>query len=366
VIVLVPAYEPDRRLVELVRDLLTADPAQHLLVVDDGSGPSFAGLFDAAATLGAVVVRHDRNRGKGRALKTGFHHAQALWPGEDVVCADSDGQHTPADVLAVAAQVAASRTAMVLGARRFTGPVPSRSRLGNGLTRRLFFLTTGIDLTDTQTGLRAYPAEMLGWLCEVDGERFEYELELLLRARDAGHAIVEVPISTVYLDDNASSHFRPVRDSARVYAPLVRFAASSGLAAGIDYALLFLLHALTGSLALSVVGARATSASVNYATNRRFVFRRGGPASAPRYAALVTVVLAANWALMHALVMVLGAGLLLAKLVTEGLLLFVSYAVQQRYVFARAVGRPAGGRRSAGVDHGERLVEASAQRPPEP
>ncbi|MFL6152462.1 MAG: hypothetical protein ACJ72B_08785 [Ornithinibacter sp.] len=100
----------------------------------------------------------------------------------------------------------------------FTGQVPSRGRLGNGLTRRLVFVTTGIDVTDTPTGLRAYPAEMLGWLCEVDGERFEDELELLLRALDAGHAIVEVPISTVHLDDNAGSQFRPVRDSVRVYA----------------------------------------------------------------------------------------------------------------------------------------------------
>jgi putative flippase GtrA len=333
-IVLVPAYEPDGRLVDLVHDLLAADPTLHVLVVDDGSGAASHGVFDASAALGAVGVAHEVNRGKGRALKTGFHHAAALWPGEDVVCADSDGQHTPADVLAVARRVTASRTAMVLGARQLTGPVPSRSKLGNRLTRRLFFLTTGIDLTDTQTGLRAYPAEMLRWLCEVEGERFEYELELLLRAHDAGHAIVEVPISTVYLDGNSSSHFRPVRDSARVYAPLVRFAASSALAAAIDYTLLFLLHAITGSLAASVVGARVTSAGVNYATNRRFVFRRGGPTSAPRYAALVAAVLVVNWLLMHTFVVVLGTGLLPAKLVTEGLLLFVSYTVQQRLVFA--------------------------------
>jgi putative flippase GtrA len=332
-IVLVPSFEPDARLVDLVRGLVAADPALHVLVVDDGSGPAHAHLFDAVMALGAVVVRHDVNRGKGRALKSGFHHAAALWPGEDVVCADSDGQHTPHDVLAVVERVAASRTAMVLGARQFTGPVPNRSRLGNGLTRRLFFLTTGIDLTDTQTGLRAYPAEMLGWLGEVDGERFEYELELLLRAHDAGHAIVEVPISTVYLDDNASSHFRPVRDSARVYAPLARFAASSGLAAVLDYFLLFVLHALTGSLALSVLGARVASAGVNYTTNRRFVFHRGGPASAPRYAALVTAILAANWTLMHTFVVALGTSLLLAKLITEGLLLPLSYAVQHRFVF---------------------------------
>ena len=86
---------------------------------------------------------------------------------------------------------------------------------------------------------------------------------------------------------------------------------------------------------MSVVGARATSAGVNHATDRRVVFRRGGPTSAPRYAALVAAILAANWALMHSFVVVLGAGLLLAKLVTEGLLLFVSYAVQHRFVFAR-------------------------------
>jgi glycosyltransferase involved in cell wall biosynthesis len=362
-IVLVPAYEPDGRLVDLVRDLLAAAPGLHVLVVDDGSGPAFAEVVDATAALGAAVVRHDANRGKGRALKTGFHHAAALWPGEDVVCADSDGQHTPADVLAVADRVAASRTAMVLGARRFTGPVPSRSKLGNGLTRRLFFLTTGIDLTDTQTGLRAYPAEMLGWLCEVDGERFEYELELLLRARDAGHAIVEVPISTVYLDGNSSSHFRPVRDSARVYAPLLRFAASSGLAAVTDYALLFVLHALTGSLALSVVGARVSSAGVNYATNRRFVFRRGGPTSAPRYAALVAAILAANWALMHTFVVVLGTGLLLAKLVTEGLLLFVSYAVQQRFVFARRATGGAPRTTTAAATTADAVSPASAASP---
>ena len=270
------------------------------------------------------MVRHETNRGKGRALKTGFHHAAALWPGEDVVCADSDGQHTPADVLAVAAGVTASRTAMVLGARRFTGPVPSRSRLGNGLTRRVFFLTTGIDLTDTQTGLRAYPAEMLGWLLRGGGRALRVRAGAAAararrRARDRR---------------GADQHGVPRRQRlvalppgarlGRVYAPLLRFAASSALAAVIDYALLFVLHGLTGSLVVSVVGARASSAGVNYATNRRFVFRRGAPTSAPRYAALVAAILAANWALMHTFVVGLGTGLLLAKLVTEGLLLFVS------------------------------------------
>ena len=337
-IVLVPAYEPDGRLVDLVRTLRRVQPALHVLVVDDGSGPVHAPVFAAAAASGAVVVRHDANRGKGRALKTGFRQAARLWPGEDVVCADSDGQHTPDDVLAVAARVAGSRTAMVLGARQFTGPVPSRSRLGNAVTRRLFMLTTGVDLTDTQTGLRAYPAEMLDWLCGVEGERFEYELELLLRAHGAGHTVVEVPIRTVYLDGNASSHFRPVRDSLRVYAPMARFAASSALATAVDYVLLLLLHALTGSLLLSVVGARVASAAGNYRTNRRFVFTRGSSSSAVRYAALVAAVLGANAALMQLLVGSVGLALVPAKVATEALLLAVSYAVQRRFVFAAPAG----------------------------
>lgn len=334
-IVLIPSYEPDERLVALVREIRSAAPRLEVLVVDDGSGAAYRPLFDAAGDAGAVVVRHEQNRGKGRALKTGFWTAAALWPGEDIVCADSDGQHTVPDILAVADRVARDRAAMVLGARQFTGPVPTRSRLGNGITRRLFFLTTGQDLTDTQTGLRGYPASMVPWLVEVPGERFEYELELLLRAGDAGLGIVEVPIATIYLDGNASSHFRPLQDSARVYAPMVRFGASSAVAAVIDYAALFLLFGATGSLVTAVVGARATSAGANYLANRRFVFGRSDAGSGRRYAALVLAVLAANWALMHVLFVWLGAGLLLAKVVTESLLFFVSYAVQSRLVFGR-------------------------------
>ena len=337
-IVLVPAYEPDQRLVALVHRLHQEAPELKVLVVDDGSGPAYSQVFHAARAAGAVVVHHDVNRGKGRALKTGFRYAAELWPHEDLVCADCDGQHTPEDILRVADKVAESRTAMVLGARQFTGPVPSRSRVGNSITRRLFFLTTGISLSDTQTGLRAYPAEMLDWLCGVDGDRFEYELELLLRARSAGHQIVEVPIATVYLDGNSSSHFRPLQDSVRVYAPMIRFAASSATAAIVDYVLLFLLHALTGSLVASIVGARVASASVNYATNRRFVFgrdsanRQGSPL---RYAGLVLAILLANWALMHAFVVAGGWSLLVGKVVTEAVLFFVSYAVQHRFVFGR-------------------------------
>lgn len=137
-------------------------------------------------------------------------------PGEPVVCADCDGQHTPADIARIAALVAPGT--MVLGGRRFTGPtsggpVPLRSKVGNAVSRWLFGAVAGVGVHDTQTGLRAYPADLLPWLQSVPGDRFEYEFSLLLRASGAGVLIVEVPIETIYLDANASSHFRPVQDS---------------------------------------------------------------------------------------------------------------------------------------------------------
>ena len=119
-IVLIPAYEPDHRLVGLVDEL--HDAGQRVVVVDDGSGPAYAAVFEAVRRRGGTVLTHPVNRGKGAALKTGFQYAG----GDDVVCADADGQHRVEDILRVAAQV--ERTGRTtLGVRQFTGPVPLRS-----------------------------------------------------------------------------------------------------------------------------------------------------------------------------------------------------------------------------------------------
>lgn len=164
------------------------------------------------------------------ALKTGFRHIARAYPGDPVVCADPDGQHRVADVVHVADRLRSTgRT--VLGVRRFDGAVPLRSRVGNAVTRLLFRAATGQPVRDTQTGLRAYPGHLLAWLQTVPGERFEYEMNLLLYAARAGHPTDEVVIATTYVDDNASSHFSSLSDSVRIYRPLLRFAALSLLTA---------------------------------------------------------------------------------------------------------------------------------------
>jgi glycosyltransferase involved in cell wall biosynthesis len=225
-IVLLPAYQPGEPLRALLTDLRAAAPDAGVVVVDDGSGPGSADVLRAAGDLGATVLRHERNRGKGAALKTGFGYAAEHHPGHDVVTADVDGQHDVGDILRVAGAVRDSGR-LVLGVRRFDTRTPLRSRFGNTLTQALFRAVTGHGVQDTQTGLRAYPAGLLQWLCTIPGDRFEYEMNVLLYAAGAGHPIDEIVVATTYLNENASSHFDPLSDSVRIYWPLLRYAATS-------------------------------------------------------------------------------------------------------------------------------------------
>lgn len=217
-VVLIPVYRPGPTLPELVREL--RPEAAHVLVVDDGSGPEAEPLLATVAAPGVTVLRHPANRGKGAALKTGFRHAMRAHPGRAVVCADADGQHHAREVRQVAARVGQG---IVLGVREFDS-MPARSRFGNTLTRLLFHAVTSRRVADTQTGLRAYPAELLDRLCGVPGDRFEYEMNVLLEAARSGLPIDEVPVATTYLDDNSGSHFSGVSDSVRIYRPLLRYA----------------------------------------------------------------------------------------------------------------------------------------------
>ncbi|MGW4928231.1 glycosyltransferase [Agromyces sp. NPDC004153] len=353
VVLLIPAYEPGERLVALVDELLAARPDLAVAVVDDGSGPAFDDVFAAVEARGCLVQRHPRNRGKGRALKAGLELVADRFPGEAVVTADCDGQHTAADILMVADRIAAASDAesIVLGVRRFDGPdVPRRSRHGNQVSRLAYRAMTGQDVRDTQTGLRGYPAAAIPWLLGVAGDRFEYEFRVLLGARAAGFALEQVDIDTVYLDGNRSSHFRAIGDSLRVVAPIVRFALSSMLAFVVDTAVFLVLHVLTGSLLVAVVAARAVSGSVNFAINRSRVFDggRGIPLgrAAGRYAALAAVLLAANYGAIDALTTI-GVPLLAAKLATEATLFLASFDLQRSIVFAGSMrARPLRGERA--------------------
>ncbi len=226
--VLIPAWQPSAILPQLVA-ALTHRGFGVIAVIDDGSRTTLQPFFTQAAAIPRVeLLRHPVNRGKGRALKTGFAHLLEVHPQlRGVLTADADGQHTPGDIERVGRALLARPWEPVLGSRRFAADVagvPWRSRWGNTFARQSFRLFTGFRFGDTQTGLRGLPFALLPSLLAVPGERYEYEMAMLAELCRTGHAPSETLISTVYLENNRGSHFHFFRDSVRVYLMLLGLA----------------------------------------------------------------------------------------------------------------------------------------------
>ncbi|MBS5879219.1 MAG: bifunctional glycosyltransferase family 2/GtrA family protein [Clostridium sp.] len=335
-IVVIPAYEPDEKLLRVVAEL-KRDTDYAIVVVNDGSSEAAEPVF-AALPEGVTLLRHAQNRGKGRALKTAYEYIAAHFPqSEGIVTVDADGQHLPADVVRVSEDWEAHPETLVLGSRRFTGTVPWRSRAGNAITRVVFRLSTGVSVYDTQTGLRAFAVSRIPMMLEMRGERYEYEINVLLYATRQHMPIREVTIETVYIADNASSHFHPMRDSWRIYKMILLFAASSLLAAAVDYVLVLSLSALFAKqaqgLLWSVVLARVISSFLNYMLNRKLVFEDCSRRSVFRYYLVAAGIMAANYGLLSLISGVMP--LALAKLLVELALYPLSFYLQRRFVFAR-------------------------------
>lgn len=333
VIVLIPAYKPDERLITLTRELI----AQRLdvLLVDDGGKETYAPVFEACRALGAAVEVHAVNQGKGRALKTGINAALLRWPDlKGIVTADADGQHTVRDILRLIAALEEHPNTLVLGSREFSGDVPFKSRWGNRITRAVYELASGVRVRDTQTGLRALPRCALEAMILIEGERYEYEMNVLLKLRDMKIGVYEVPIETIYIDDNAGSHFNPVRDAFRIYLVIFRYLFSSVTSFAVDYLLYWLCLGLRISPLISYALARLVSSQVNYHLNKHTVFSgRGGRHSMVKYYALAVVQAAIGAALVQYLPTVLPISAAVIKIPVDIVLFAVSYVIQRDYVF---------------------------------
>ena len=386
-IALIPAYEPDRKMLGVIADL--GKTGFDVVVVDDGSGPEYAELFEQAAERlpgksgrGVTLLIHDVNRGKGAALKTGldFINNFMVIRGEEtqnvIVAVDADGQHLAVDALRAAHTAQGNPGTLVLGSRILNKKaaassgvqsadhasrgnaetVPLRSRFGNAVTRQIFRLATGVPVYDTQTGLRAFTADLIPSLLAVSGDRYEYELNVLMDFAGRGIPIREIEIETVYLEGNKSSHFDTVRDSYRIYKEIAKYAATGGQKANgikstakqaakfsassfasflIDYAMYALLLMIGPGLVFANIGARLISSAANYTINRKLVFRSGKKVatSAVQYFALAAFILAGNTFVLHTMVASLGINSMAAKVLTEVLFFMISWTVQRYVVF---------------------------------
>ena len=344
VTVLIPAYNPDEQLLALLPKL--KERFSRIVIVDDGS-TSGREIFPQAEKYVEKILVHEKNRGKGAALKTGFAY---LGGSTDVITADADGQHTPDDIAKVAEGLRSHRDGLVLGVRSFSGKVPLRSRFGNWWTRWFFFLMTGLMVRDTQTGLRGIPAALLPRVAGIPGDRYEYEMAMLADAKNHPSRPLQIPIETVYIDSNATSHFNPILDTVRIYRSLFQFCISSVLSFLIDNGIFAAVMWAFASrdtprredVLVALVAARVVSSNFNYLYNRFVVFRRERATPHRRhrsyygYIALVIAVGAASYALTEgcaALLDVRGVAVTAVKIAADIALFVGSYLVQKKVIF---------------------------------
>lgn len=350
--VVLPSLNPDEKMVSTVKGLID-EGFLDIVVVNDGSDKEHVKYFDEVDTLDEVtVLTHEINKGKGRAMKTAFSYVlENRKDTAGVITVDGDGQHLPKDIKSCVEALLDNPDKVVLGVRDFSGKgIPARSRFGNNVTKAVFRFACGIKISDTQTGLRAIPYKLLPLMLEVEGERYEYETNQLLVLKSNRVQMKEVIIETVYLDDNQSSHFHPIRDSIKIYAVIFKYIASSFASFLIDIAIFTLINILLGNtgmdgkvrLAISTAGARIISSLFNYTMNRKVVFKSDESVgkSIVRYYILCICQAIVSYGLVYVLAeLALGltGGMLetLIKLVVDTLLFLISFQIQQRWVFSK-------------------------------
>lgn len=347
VTIVLPSLNPDDKLNKVVEGLIEAG-FKDIVLVNDGSDEAHLEPFRQAGLHKEVTLLiHDVNKGKGRALKTAFSYVvNNRKDSAGVITVDGDNQHTVKDIKACARKMLECKDKVILGCRDFSQDnVPWKSRVGNVSTSLVFRIFCGIKITDTQTGLRAIPYKYLPLMCEVEGERFEYETQMLFAIKRNHIGMEEVRIETVYLEDNASTHFHPIKDSLKIYKIIFKFMLSSGTSFIIDYGIYALLVFLIGEklerglrLLIATVLARAVSSMCNYTMNKKAVFKSNASVgrSLVRYYTLCVFQTAASYGLVYLLSSLCRAGSFLEvvlKLVVDVVLFVISFQIQHRWVF---------------------------------
>lgn len=335
--VIIPAYDPDETLLQLVEEL--AVTGNQAIVVDDGSKSECRHIFDDIKDR-CIVLHHKQNFGKGAAIKTALQYISNRMPDIDTIgIMDADGQHRVDDMIRLLDFSGRTREALCLGVRSVGKDMPLKSRMGNTITRTVFDLVTRTRVSDTQTGLRAFDRALLPEFLSVEGNRYEYEMNMLLCCSKNQIEIRELAIETIYHDaQNSCSHFRAFQDSVRIYKDIIKFTASSMSSFLLDYLLFAVAMVCMPHTAVTVVAAnviaRAVSAFYNYSMNCRYVFRiRRSAEGALQYFLLAAAILFLNNVVLSFFTQVAGIPVYYAKLATECILFLASWTVQKYVIF---------------------------------
>lgn len=347
--IMIPALNPDHKLTNYVKQLANED-FREIVVINDGSSEKYDPIFDEIASMDkCTVLRHKVNRGKGRALKTGMDYVLKNHPDcIGIVTGDADGQHRLKDTIRVAKELIKDDSRLVLGSRNFNSPdIPARSSFGNKVTSTVFAVMFGQKLMDTQTGLRGIPLKIVPRMLKISGERFEYEMNMLIECRKHKIEIFEIPIETVYIDENSSSHFNPIIDSVKIYLLIFRsffsFIFTSIGCTLLDLALFTVLarYIIPGDfryrILVATAIARVISATVNFIVNKNVVFHKKGHmlSSATKYFCLAVVQMFISAKSVEFFVGLLGWHETIVKAIVDTILFIFNYFIQKKFVFKK-------------------------------
>ena len=331
-VILIPSYEPDDKLIKLVDEL--KQNKLDIVVVNDGSNSSYDLIFNKIKRK-AKVISYDINHGKGYALKIGLEYIREKYKEFIVITMDSDGQHSVKDAIKLSNYSEKHLNELVIGKRIRSKKTPLRSKLGNSITMFFYRLSTGVKVYDTQTGLRAFSNNLIDFMLNVEGNRYEYEMNVLLYAPSNNIKIKELEIETIYIENNEGSHFNTIKDSYRVYKEIIKYSLSSIISFIVDYSF-FTLFSIFLSITLSNILARIISATLNYTINKKIVFdsNKKTIVSFIEYTLLALFILVCNTVLLNVLVN-LGLNKYISKFLVEITLFIVSYLVQKTFVFKK-------------------------------
>lgn len=347
--IILPSLNPDEKLMKVVNGLIEQG-FDDIIIVNDGSNAEHIKPFEEAGMLSqCTILTHEVNKGKGRALKTAFEYFLANRKGKaGVITVDGDNQHRPDDIYHCGQEMLSNHHSIILGSRDFSQhDVPKKSRYGNRITSFVFKVAVGLKINDTQTGLRAIPTEYLESLLEVEGERFEYETNMLLDMKTHSIPFKEVKISTVYIEENKTSHFNPVKDSFRIYSLILKFLFTSIFSSIVDLVAFILLMCILEKyfdrrllIFIATFGARLISSLVNFTLNHKKVFKsqESMGRTVIRYYILCVIQATVSFGSVYLISKALSltnSYVTLIKIFVDTILYFISFQIQREWVFKK-------------------------------
>ena len=343
--IIIPSLNPDEKLIKLVSEL-QRNGFRYIFIVNDGSKADCMWIFNQLDdNKTCKVLHHAINIGKGRALKTAMNYILSKIP--DItgsITVDCDGQHRIEDICTCAGYLLEYPDKLIIGARDFSNEnIPFRSRFGNIITRNIMRYLCGLRIADTQTGLRGISKDMMYMFLRTKGERFEFELNMLIDAKENLTEIYEFPIQTIYIDNNAGSHFNPLIDSLRIYMVFMKFLLSSVSSFVIDILFFNMFFNLFKSvlplyyIILATICARVISSAINFTINKNRVFhnKSRNPLILFKYALLCIIQMMISAIMVNGLYSLLTFNVSYVKIIVDVCLFIISFQIQKEWVFKR-------------------------------